>query len=328
MKGRAITLVLPFAPEERDAHDNAIAAACALASASGTGALDVLQLVPNPGAVPPRTGDLRLRWWEIAHRSAGADAMPDTVAGLAEAALRSDALAGLPSRLLLLPAAPLSEQVAALLASAFDGSTLGRCSLVTIEGGAVVAHRMAFGGRLAVTLRSDAAVCCATWRPEAAAVALVALPADAVRPLAIDYTPPPALPVEPVPGVDQQARLEGARLVVSGGRGIGGPEGFALLARVAQRIGGALGGSLPAVDAGWVPVARQVGVSGKFVTPRVYVAVGISGTPQHLAGIATSTRIVAVNKDPDAPIFGLADVGVIADWRELLPLVAQQLENE
>jgi electron transfer flavoprotein alpha subunit len=91
-------------------------------------------------------------------------------------------------------------------------------------------------------------------------------------------------------------------------------------------VGAALGGSLPAVDAGWVPVARQVGQSGRFVSPRLYFAVGISGTPQHLAGVAGTTRIVALNQDPDAPIFNLADVGVVADWRELLPLLAERLD--
>jgi electron transfer flavoprotein alpha subunit len=116
-------------------------------------------------------------------------------------------------------------------------------------------------------------------------------------------------------------------MVVSGGRGIGAPEGFDLLARIANLLGAGLGGSLPAVDAGWVPVAHQVGQSGKFVSPRVYFAVAISGTPQHLAGIAPSARIVALNNDKDAPIFQRCDVGVVGDWREILPLVMDELET-
>ena len=104
-----------------------------------------------------------------------------------------------------------------------------------------------------------------------------------------------------------------------------GDEGFALLAQLAQRLGASLGGSLPTVDAGWVPVARQIGQSGKFVNPRAYFTVGISGTPQHLAGVSTDTRIIAVNKDPEAPIFARAEVGVVAQWQDLLPELLKEL---
>jgi len=326
MSRRIVTLVLPFAPEEREAHDNAIAAAWALNAAAGAQALDILQLVPTAGAAAARASDPRVRWWEIVSPHATSELSAQAVAELAEHGLRSEGLREESSRLILFAAAPLSEEAAALLADALAGTALGRCSALALEGAAVTARRLAFGGRLAVDVRSDAPICCATWRAEPSTAALHPLPADCVRHLLIDYTPPPAPEAELLTSSDQQARLEGARLVVSGGRGIGGPEGFELLARLAQRLGGALGGSLPAVDAGWVPVARQVGVSGKFVTPRIYFAVGISGTPQHLAGVATTSRVVALNKDPEAPIFAVADVGVVADWRELLPAVARQLE--
>lgn len=324
---RTVTLVLPFAPDERGAHDQSIAAACALRAAAGGKVVDVLQLVPAPGAVPARSADPMVRWWEIASPSAMTADAPEALAGVVARALRDAALAAETTRLILIPAAPLSEHAAALLADALGGATLGRCSEVGIDGSAVTATRPAFGGRLGISVRTEAALCCATWRAEGGAAALHALPADAVRPLSIEFNEAIDAEVEVLPSADQQARLEGARLVVSGGRGIGGPEGFELLARIASASGGALGGSLPAVDAGWVPVARQVGVSGKFVTPGTYFAVGISGTPQHLAGIATTTRIVAVNKDADAPIFGVADVGTVADWRELLPLVLRHLES-
>ena len=326
MSARIVTLVLPFAPDEQEAHDNAIAAAWALARAAGMDGMDVLQLVPAAGAAPARAADPRVRWWEVANPGATADASAQLIAELAQQALASEGLRDAHARLVLLPAAPLSEEAAALLAATLGGTTFGRCSALALEGDAVAARRLAFGGRLAVDLRGDTPICCATWRAEAGTAALHPLPADAVRRLHFDSMPPPAPEPELLASADRQARLEGARLVVSGGRGIGGPEGFELLAQLAQRLGGALGGSLPAVDAGWVPVARQVGVSGKFVAPRLYFAVGISGTPQHLAGIATTTRIVALNKDRDAPIFGVADVGVVADWRELLPLVARQLD--
>lgn len=326
MSGRIVTLVLPFDPQERQTHDQAIAAGWALSAAAGGEHIDILQLAPATGAALPRASDPRVRWWEVLSPQT-TDASSQTIAQLAEQALRSDALRVDRSRLVLFPAAPLSEEAAALLAMAFQGASLGRCSALAIDGGAVTAKRLAFGGRLGVAVRSDADLCCATWRPEASAVPLHPLPAECVRQLAVEAVPQAHLETEVLPSADQQARLEGARLVVSGGRGIGGPEGFELLGRVARQVGGALGGSLPTVDAGWLPVSRQVGVSGQFVAPRIYFAVGISGTPQHLAGIATTSRIVAVNKDADAPIFAVADVGVAADWRELLPLLARALET-
>jgi electron transfer flavoprotein alpha subunit len=106
---------------------------------------------------------------------------------------------------------------------------------------------------------------------------------------------------------------------------MGGEEGFTALQALAGSLGAAVGASLPAVDAGWAPVARQIGQSGKYVSPEVYLGVGLSGTPQHLAGIDPHTRIVAVNKDPEAAIFARARIGVTADWREFLPELARAL---
>ena len=120
--------------------------------------------------------------------------------------------------------------------------------------------------------------------------------------------------------------LEGAKLVVSGGRGVN-EQGFALLEELALRLGGTLGGSLPAVDAGMVPVLRQVGVSGKFVSPQIYLAVGISGTLQHLAGVSLESCIVAVNQDPEADIFKVASLGIVAPWETLLPALLDDLRQ-
>lgn len=225
--------------------------------------------------------------------------------------------------LVLLPAGTEGEQAAAILAAELGGVTLGRCTHVAVEGDRVIARRAIFGGRAGIALHSDAAVTCATVRADAAAAAhAMQLPTQAI---AIDETDP--LPAEAVPSTARFPRVEGAGLVVSGGRGIGAPDGFDLLARVATALGAGLGGSLPAVDAGWVPVGHQVGQSGKFVSPRLYFAVAISGTPQHLAGIAPTARLVALNSDRDAPIFSRCDVGVEGDWREILPLLAAELER-
>jgi electron transfer flavoprotein alpha subunit len=242
----------------------------------------------------------------------------------AVAARLSTELAGTAQRqLVLLPTGTESEAIAAMVASRLDGVSLGRCSTLALSGDAIVARRAAFGGRVELTLRSEARITCATLRPQTAN----AHPATIVKETEVVMDEPAAYRVASLPSGSGLPRVEGASLVVAGGRGLDGTEGFGWLARIAAALGAGLGGSLPAVDAGWVPVAHQVGQSGKFVSPKVYFAVAISGTPQHLAGISSGARIVALNKDPEAAIFSRADVGVEGDWRELLPLLAQELES-
>ncbi|MDA1297502.1 MAG: electron transfer flavoprotein subunit alpha/FixB family protein [Chloroflexi bacterium] len=114
-------------------------------------------------------------------------------------------------------------------------------------------------------------------------------------------------------------RLEDAEVVVSGGRGLGGPEPFTQLAELADLLGGAVGASRAACDAGWIDHSHQVGLTGKSVSPRLYLSFGISGASQHMAGCSSSRNIVAVNTDADASIFGDARFGVVGDWEKVLP---------
>jgi len=256
------------------------------------------------------------RIWQVTHADlAGNDDMA-ALAMAASQALHQPLAERGAQTLVLLPPGIAGEELAARLAHLLSGHALGRCARLHWQNEAWVAERVTWGGRMRLSMRVESGLCFACLRggranfanSEPAQVTNTALVGGLPALMALDRRPtgqhlPP---------------LDGAKLVVSGGRGVN-ERGFELLETLAVALGGTLGGSLPAVDAGMVPVMRQVGVSGKFVSPAIYLAVGISGTPQHLAGINPQTRIVAINTDAGADIFNVADVGVVADWNLLLP---------
>ena len=199
-----------------------------------------------------------------------------------------------------------------------------------VVNGAIHATRPVYAGKLL----SD--VTCDERRPQLVSLRPRAFPKpepDASRTGAI--TPvSAALAEEAIPtkvvdyAVEQgQVSLADAKIIVSGGRGVGGPEGFAPVRDLAQTLGGALGASRAAVDAGWIPYAHQVGQTGKTVSPDLYIACGISGAIQHQAGMRSAKVIVAINKDAEAPIFKLARYGVVGDLFKIVPALTTEFKK-
>ena len=188
--------------------------------------------------------------------------------------------------------------------------------------------RPAFGGNIMAT------IVCADTRPQMATVRpnvfkkvredgasgeLVRVPVD------LSAAPRRMKRTAFVREAGEDVGLAGAQAVVAGGRGLGSAEKFSLVRDLAAQLGAAVGASRAAADAGWIPQSRQIGQTGRTVCPKLYVAVGISGAIQHLAGMQSSETIVAIDKNPDAPIFGVADFGLVGDLNEIVPELAKQL---
>lgn len=215
-----------------------------------------------------------------------------------------------------------AREVAPRLAHRLQAGLVTEVSAIHAEAEAVVLRRAIYGGRClaeivptrfpvvgTVKLRSFEPAPDRSGQPGVERHIPVNVEASLVRTAVVQRV------AEEVRGV----KLENARVVVSGGRGLKGPEPFQQLQDLAQVLKGAVGATRAATDAGWVPVSWQVGQTGKTVSPDLYIAVGISGAIQHLAGMGGSKTIVAINSDPDAPIFKVAHLGVVADFKALLP---------
>ena len=207
----------------------------------------------------------------------------------------------------LLPYGTLEEEVSARIADALDGTVFGKCGSIELTDGGCTIERPVYGGRATARLRSTAGPFVCIVRPSL--VVETAAIAASVEQVSVEV-PSGAPAVERVPhDGPRQPPLEGARIIIAGGKGLGSAEAFEMLEEIAGEVSGVVGCSLPVADAGWRPISRQIGQSGKFVNPDVYLAVAISGASQHMAGIGEKAPIFAVNNDPDAAIWQ-----VHSDW--------------
>lgn len=214
-----------------------------------------------------------------------------------------------------------AREVAPRLAHRLQVGLVTEVSAIEAEEQAVVFRRAIYGGRCLAEI-------VATWFPVVGTVKLRSVEPAPDRsgqsgverriPVHVEASLVRTTVVQRVAEEVRGVKLENARVVVSGGRGLKGPEAFQQLQDLAQALKGAVGATRAATDAGWVPVSWQVGQTGKTVSPDLYIAVGISGAIQHLAGMGSSKTIVAINTDPDAPIFKVAHLGVVADFKALL----------
>jgi electron transfer flavoprotein alpha subunit len=233
------------------------------------------------------------------------------------------------ARVVLLAANRGGQAVAPRVALRLGGALLEDVTVVRVEGGAVVAERLTYLSRAVATVRAQAEPVVVSVKAGAYPVADRSATAGVVEPVAVAFEPGDATAkVEPAARAARaRVALEEADVVVCGGRGLGDATAFeAHAVGLADDLGGAVAATRAVVDAGWRPYAEQVGQTGKSVAPKLYVGLALSGAVQHLSGMNRSGVIVAVNKDADAPIFKVADYGIVGDVHAVVPALRDALK--
>ncbi|XUW99552.1 MAG: electron transfer flavoprotein subunit alpha/FixB family protein [Dehalogenimonas sp.] len=212
----------------------------------------------------------------------------------------------------------LGADIAPQLAATLNTAAVTGIVALRAENGQLVFTRLVYGGNALADFTIDTEPRVISVRPKAFATASAAgnRTAEVVE---LAAEPPVGICVAERVAVQQQGpKIEEAKIVVGGGRGLGGPEGFTQLKQLADLVGGVVGASRPPCDQGWWPESGQIGITGKVISPDLYVAIGISGSSQHVSGISGSKTIVAINKDEEANIFKVATYGVTGDWKKII----------
>jgi electron transfer flavoprotein alpha subunit len=230
--------------------------------------------------------------------------------------------------IIFLPASQMGKDCAPRVAVKLSAGVAVDCIALKVENGSIIATRPVYAGKALIDIAVKSPVKIFTLRPNVFTAVPVAGASASVEPFAhqlgdADF----ATTVTGTKVSEGRPDVTEATIVVSGGRGMKGPEHFAQLEKLADVLGGAIGASRAVVDAGWRPHDEQVGQTGKTVSPTLYIACGISGAVQHLAGMSSSKYIVAINKDKDAPIFQIADYGIVGDVFDILPALTEELKK-
>ncbi len=226
----------------------------------------------------------------------------------------------------LFPATAMGKDLAPRVAARLNAGLASDVTHLEVQGGKLVISRPIFAGKALQKIRLTASIQVITLRPN------VFRPQESAAAAVVENVPVGLKPIRArvknvVVESGKKVELTEADVIVSGGRGLKGPENWNLITDLADAFGGAHGASRAVVDAGWRPHEEQVGQTGKTVSPQLYVAVGISGAIQHLAGMSSSKYIVAVNSDPEAPIFKVADYGIVGDALEVVPALAAEVRK-
>ena len=230
--------------------------------------------------------------------------------------------------MILLPATSTGKDLAPRLAIHLGTGVASECIQLDVQSGDLIATRPAYAGKVLLKVKVKGSPKIATLRPNVF-TAQVRSPSSSPSVETLPFERPSSRMMvrEFVTHGAKKVDLTEASVIVSGGRGMGGPENYKILEELAEALGGVVGASRASVDAGWRPHSDQVGQTGRTVSPTLYIACGISGAIQHRVGMGSSKVIVAINKDPEAPIFRFADYGIVGDVFEVVPALTKELRK-
>ena len=266
-----------------------------------------------------------------AAQALGAEAAAISVAP-AEGALMEDVITDAVAKkaqecgadLVLLAATPIGKLVCARIAARIGAGSVNDAIALACEDGKLQVTRPVYGGTIQETLQVETKAAVVSVRG-------ASYPAPETVPAIEEISSDAELRakvVELIAEAGEAVNLEDAKVIVTGGRGIGSEENLGLCKELAEVLGGAVGGTRPVIENGWLPRVQQVGQSGKIVAPELYIACGVSGATQHISGMSGSKYIIAINKDEEAPIFSIADLGIVGDVKKILPLMIEEFRKK